>query len=607
MNDEPLAPGPPSLLRRVAVSLAIVTMVVSCTVGWLAYRTSWDLVSEQIRRSSLELARTVSAFGELLATTDVNVDIDTQLTNYWSATERRHPGSYLCLIDRSGRLLTHTQRTDEVGRDVGDMRLGATEGTAPPTVAELIRTKQDWVGRARNLAGDKQMIAFAYNRALDGLVAIHVPAADIDRQIRASSLPWAIAVGFTSLILLPLSIFLLHRAHSSADRLAAIHLQNEQRLEDLRASLELSVAERTERIRAIVSTAVEGIITIDADGVIESFNPAAEGIFGWTEQEITGRNISTLMPEPYRGEHNEYLARYLKTGHAKIIGIGREVQGRRKDGTTFPIDLAVSEFRIGGRPMFAGIVRDITERESARKELLEYQGRLRALTSELSLSEERQRREIATELHDQIGQNLAITKIKLGEAQQTAAPDGVQDLVTETRELVEQTIQSTRTLTFELGSPVLYELGLEAAIESLADDIQERHGIASRFNDDGSDKPLSDDLRVVLFQSVRELLNNVVKHANARHVDLSIARETDLVEIVLTDDGAGFQVPKGGFRVSKEGRFGLFNIRERVEHLGGRVEVESSPGAGTRVSLSAPLSAGAGTEGHDDEPTNHPG
>jgi PAS domain S-box-containing protein len=125
-----------------------------------------------------------------------------------------------------------------------------------------------------------------------------------------------------------------------------------------------------ERLRAILETAVEGIVTIDDRGIIESLNPAAEKIFGFRGSELRGKNVSVLMPPPYRQEHDAYLARYLATGQARIIGIGREVVGQRKDGTVFPMDLSVSEVRLaGGQRLFTGFVRDITERKRAEKQL----------------------------------------------------------------------------------------------------------------------------------------------------------------------------------------------------------------------------------------------
>jgi len=139
-----------------------------------------------------------------------------------------------------------------------------------------------------------------------------------------------------------------------------------------RARAASALRDSAERLRAILETAVEGIITIDEHGIVESFNLAAERIFGFKAAEIIGKNISVLMPSPHHERHDSYLSDYRHTGHAKIIGIGREVSGRRKDGTIFPMDLSVSEVRLAKRRLFTGFIRDITERKEAEKALLHY-------------------------------------------------------------------------------------------------------------------------------------------------------------------------------------------------------------------------------------------
>ncbi len=128
---------------------------------------------------------------------------------------------------------------------------------------------------------------------------------------------------------------------------------------------EMESAFESEINRAVVNTVLDGIITITHDGAIIKFNPAAEKIFGYESSEVIGKNVSMLMPEPYRSEHDAYISHYIHTGRKKIIGIGREVKGRRKDGSEFPLDLAVTEMRVEGRRMFTGILRDITERKNA--------------------------------------------------------------------------------------------------------------------------------------------------------------------------------------------------------------------------------------------------
>lgn len=152
--------------------------------------------------------------------------------------------------------------------------------------------------------------------------------------------------------------------------------QAEARVRDLNKTLEARVARRTQelaeseaRSRAIVETAVDGIITIDEKGVIESFNPAAERIFGYHRDEVLGRNVSLLMPEPYQSEHDGYLLRYMVSGEKRIMGAGRELEGLRKDGTIFPLSLAVSEMTVDGRRLFVGITDDISARKRAEADM----------------------------------------------------------------------------------------------------------------------------------------------------------------------------------------------------------------------------------------------
>src|SRR5471032_3368953 len=130
-----------------------------------------------------------------------------------------------------------------------------------------------------------------------------------------------------------------------------------------------TLASSEARLRALLEAAVDGIISIDERGLIQTINPAAERLFGYAAQEVIGQNVKLLMPSPYQGEHDGYLARYLATGEKKIIGIGREVVGLRKDGTVFPVDLSVAEARLGTERIFVGIIRDITERKRAEASL----------------------------------------------------------------------------------------------------------------------------------------------------------------------------------------------------------------------------------------------
>jgi PAS domain S-box-containing protein len=267
-----------------------------------------------------------------------------------------------------------------------------------------------------------------------------------------------------------------------------------------------------------------------------------------------------------------------------------ELKWRRKDGTAlYTIISAAPLFDGGGRYVGGfGIMTDITPRRLAEKKLENYQSKLRSLASELSLAEERERRRIAAELHDRIGQSLAITKIKLGVlGEKVQSSDLLQD-ITEIRTLIDQTIKDTRSLTLEISPPILYELGFEAAVEWLSEHVQQQHGLSVGFSCDGKVEPLGNDVRVLLFKVVQELLINVVKHAKAKAAAVSLCGEEDRLRILVEDDGRGFEVESIRSSMGYMAGFGLFNICERINDLGGRVDVRSVPGRGTRITVSSP-------------------
>ncbi len=144
-----------------------------------------------------------------------------------------------------------------------------------------------------------------------------------------------------------------------------------------------SLRESEERLRAILETAVEGIISIDHRGIVQQINPAAERMFGYAASEVIGRNVSMLMPAPHREQHDNYISSYLQSGHARVIGIGRETIGRRKDGSVFPMDLSVSEVRLPSHRSFTGFIRDISERKDAEARLADMARNLAEKNKEL--------------------------------------------------------------------------------------------------------------------------------------------------------------------------------------------------------------------------------
>lgn len=234
----------------------------------------------------------------------------------------------------------------------------------------------------------------------------------------------------------------------------------------------------------------------------------------------------------------------------------------------------------------AALRQEIAERQRAEERILAYQLRLRSLAAELSLTEERQRRRIATTLHDAIGHTLAVSVIRLRSLLASNPPEASSASLSEVCTLIEQSIQHTRSLTLELSPPILYELGLVPAVEWLVERLQKQHWLAISVKDHGEINPMDDEVRGLLFSAIRELLVNVIKHAHARSATVSIERLGDLVEVLVADDGQGFD---SGRLASANAGFGIFNLRERLASMGGRLEVTSAPGQGCRVLLRVPL------------------
>jgi PAS domain S-box-containing protein len=229
------------------------------------------------------------------------------------------------------------------------------------------------------------------------------------------------------------------------------------------------------------------------------------------------------------------------------------------------------------------------ERQEAGEQIQEYQEELRSVASRLTLTEERERRRIAGELHDRIGQTLAVSKIKLGSIKEKITSPELAGRIDEVSGFINEAIRDTRSLIFEISPPVLYDLGLEAALEWLTDQMQQRHGIRAIFHDDGMEKRLENNMNVLLFQFVRELLVNVVKHAHAESVNVTIRHNNRSVEIEVEDDGIGFEFPDSEIRSTGNMGFGLFSIRERLDNLGGVFRIFSTPGHGARIVLSVPI------------------
>jgi len=230
------------------------------------------------------------------------------------------------------------------------------------------------------------------------------------------------------------------------------------------------------------------------------------------------------------------------------------------------------------------------KRIQTEKELLRYQARLRSMTAEAVLTEEQERRRAAVEIHESIGQLIGMVKIKLGVLKKdSGTTDALKKKIEEILTYIEQTIRDIRSVSYDLSPPILYEMGLEAALKSFIGKIREKYDVNIEFTDDHQEKNLDTPTRIHLFRCIQELIFNIIRHAQAGHVKISVCRDNDEIQIRVEDDGIGFDSSRLTFHPDTSSGFGLFSVRERMMHLGGHFEIHSEPGRGTQIFLSTRL------------------
>jgi signal transduction histidine kinase len=229
------------------------------------------------------------------------------------------------------------------------------------------------------------------------------------------------------------------------------------------------------------------------------------------------------------------------------------------------------------------------ERKRAEKALLADKARLKSLVSESSLAEDRKKHSISVRVHEQILQTLVVSKMKLEMLSESTSSEKFFREVNDVCQLLSTTIRDLNALALEINSPVLHELGFEKGVDSLLKQIEIMHGITSKFEDDGQVKHLRADVSDVLFQSLRELFTNVLRHAHAQILKVSIHKFGSQIQIRIEDDGVGFNASEVNQRGARQRGFGHLGIATRLEELGGRLEIDSKPGHGCRVTMTAPL------------------
>ncbi len=341
-----------------------------------------------------------------------------------------------------------------------------------------------------------------------------------------------------------------------------------------------------ERMRAILKTASDAIITINKQGIIDSVNQSTEEIFGYTQAELVGQNVSMLMPLPFSREHDGYIKMFQATGEPRIIGLGREVICRHKDGRTFPADLAVSQVDHLG--LFTGILRDVSSLKEMQKHILE-------------IASEEQRR-IGFELHDGTQQELTGLSLYANALQETihsAVEIFSNDAslyqfnradfgrLQQTAELITKRLSETnehvRDLVHGIMPVQIDAEGLRSALVELAASINTHKGIICSFENVGEVSIPNNTTAAHLYRIAQEAVNNALRHSSADRIRILLSLEGDRIVLEVSDNGVGFEGDsKLSSGITKAG-MGMRTMRYRASLIGGRVQVEHGPAGGTLV------------------------
>jgi two-component system sensor kinase FixL len=356
------------------------------------------------------------------------------------------------------------------------------------------------------------------------------------------------------------------------------------------------------RLQSIVNAVPDAIITINRDGIIDFFNPAAERMFGYRADEVVGQNVKILMPSPYREQHDGYLSRYLRTGEKRILGIGRIVVGKRKDGSTFPMELAVGEASMAGRPVFAGLIRDISERRAIERQLHEVQADLIHVSRLSAMGD------LASALAHELNQPLTAINNYVLSAQRLLQGDAEQrkrvfDILTKTAEQAMRAGEIIRHLRnfIQRHEPEREPLDINKVIDeatALAFIGMREKNIEVNFERGAEIPPVTID-KIQIQQVIINLIRNALDAMDGmklRKLTLATGIDAEQVKISIADTGCGVS-PEIADRLfmpfvttKSEGLgVGLSISRTIVENHGGMLWFESNTDSGTTFHLTLPI------------------
>jgi two-component system CheB/CheR fusion protein len=351
------------------------------------------------------------------------------------------------------------------------------------------------------------------------------------------------------------------------------------------AQEELEKSEFT--IRSLLDSSNQSVVAVNTDEQIVLVNSFTEKMFGYSREELLGQPLRILVPEYARARHVEHHRTYFANMQSRPIVIGFDLAGRRKDGTTFPVEIGLNAVETATGKLAVAFVSDITERKRLEQIAQTRTQQVHALAASLMTAQEEERRRVSRELHDQICQQLASLAIDIGGlAADPPRPEHIQSRLKALQARVVKASEETRHIAYELHPSVLDDLGLVASLRSLCREFSKRAGIRVDFTEAALPASVPRPAASCLYRVAQEGLQNIAKHAHAKHVAVSLTYAKDTLLLSIVDDGAGFDRTAKG-----RGGLGLISMEERARLVNGKLSITAQPGHGARIALEIALPA----------------
>ncbi len=337
--------------------------------------------------------------------------------------------------------------------------------------------------------------------------------------------------------------------------------------------------------RALLESAPQSIVAVHVDQKIVLANGNTEKMFGYSREELVGQPVTILVPESLRERHVKHHKTYFADMQSRPMGIGLNLEGRRKDGSTFPVEIGLSAIETASGKLAVAFITDISERKRLERLEQTQQEEIRALAASLLKAQEEERRRVARELHDQICQQLASLAMDIGKL--TADSADTQRRLEELQSRVVKTSEEARHLAYGLHPSVLDDLGLVAALRALCKDSAEREGLAVEFTNSTMPGSVPRETASCLYRVAQEGLQNIAKHSGAKQVVVALTFQKGTITLSMEDDGIGFDFEA----VKGRGGLGLVSMEERARLVNGKLSITARLGRGTRIVLEVPLLA----------------